>query len=104
MLLAGHETTALTLSYVWHLLAQHPEVQDRLFSEILAVVGERSATAADVANLQYTEWVVRESMRLYPPAWAIGREAITPCEVGGYKIPKGKQVWIAQWVVHRDPR
>jgi cytochrome P450 len=48
--------------------------------------------------------VVKESMRLYPPAWAVGREAITACEVGGYPVPRGTQLWMAQWVVHRDPR
>jgi cytochrome P450 len=104
LLLAGHETTALSLSYVWRLLAQHPEAQEKLFQEVSTVLAGKAATAADMPRLPYTEWVVREAMRLYPPAWAIGREVVTPCTVGGYPLKRGLQVWIAQWVVHRDER
>lgn len=104
LLLAGHETTALTLSYAWYLLAQHPTIEAKLQEEISQVLGERAATAADVPRLRYAEAIIRESMRLYPPAWGIGREAIAPCEIGGYPIKKGLQIWLSQWVVHRDPR
>jgi cytochrome P450 len=104
LVLAGHETTALTLGYALDLLARHPEAAARLQREIDDVLGDRAATAADMPKLRYAEGVVRESMRLYPPAWAIGREAIAPCSIAGYPIEKGTQVWLAQWVVHRDAR
>ncbi|MBS2016280.1 MAG: cytochrome P450 [Deltaproteobacteria bacterium] len=104
LLLAGHETTALTLGFALHLLAEHPEVQETLVREIDDVLGDRPATAADLPRLKYAEAVVRESMRLYPPAWALGREAIEPCTIGGYAIAPGTQLWVAQWVVHRDAR
>jgi cytochrome P450 len=68
------------------------------------VLGDRPPTAGDVPNLRYTEWVVRESMRLYPPAWGIAREALADCEIGGYAVPKGTQLFMVQRLVHRDPR
>lgn len=104
ILLAGHETTALTLSYCWYLLAQHPEAERALLTEWTEVLNGRVPTSADVPHLRYTTWVVRESMRLYPPAWGIGREAIQDCTIGDYHIPKGTQLYLNQWVVHRDPR
>jgi cytochrome P450 len=104
LLLAGHETTALTLAYALHLLALRPESQDRLLAEINEVLGARPATAADLPRLRYADAVIRESMRLFPPAWAVGREAIAPCTIGGHAIAPGTQLWAAQWVVHRDPR
>jgi cytochrome P450 len=104
LILAGHETTALVLTYGFFLLAGHPDADARLADELADVLGDRPPTPADVPRLKYAEWVVRESMRLYPPAWAIGREALTDLEVGGYHAPKGTQFFISQWVVHRDPR
>ncbi|MBX3191070.1 MAG: cytochrome P450 [Labilithrix sp.] len=104
LLLAGHETTALTLGYALHLLARHPKAAGALAAEIDEVLGDRPATAADMPRLRYAEGVVRESMRLYPPAWALGRETLEPCTIGGYHVPKGTQLWVAQWVVHRDAR
>jgi cytochrome P450 len=104
LLLAGHETTALALSYCLYLLSQHPEVEGRLLAELEEVLGGRAATAEDVPRLRYAELVVREAMRLYSPAWGLGREAIADCEIGGYHVPKGTQVLAIQWVVHRDPR
>ena len=104
MMLAGHETTALTLGFALHLLAAHPEVQARLVTEIAGVLGDRAATAADLPRLAYADAVVREAMRLYPPAWGLGREATAPCTVGGYAIEPGTQLWVAQWLVHRDAR
>jgi cytochrome P450 len=68
------------------------------------VLGDRPPTAADVPSLRYTEWVVREAMRLYPPAWGIAREALADCEIGGYHVPKGTQLFMIQWLVHRDAR
>ncbi len=104
LFLAGHETTALTLTYALHLLAQHPEVEAQLQVELADVLGSRLPTAADLSRLEVTTQVVRESMRLYPPAWAIGREAIEPFELGGYPVARGTQLLISQWVLHRDPR
>ena len=104
LVLAGHETTALVLFYTFYLLAQSPESADRLAAELRDVLGDRPPTAADVPNLRYTEWVVRESMRLYPPAWGIAREALADCEIGGYHVPKGTQLFMIQWLVHRDGR
>jgi cytochrome P450 len=104
LLLAGHETTALALSYTFHLLAQHPEAEARLVAELEEVLGDRAPEAEDLPRLRYAEWVIKEAMRLYPPAWGLGREAITDCEIDGYHVPKGAQVLTIQWVVHRDPR
>jgi cytochrome P450 len=104
LILAGHETTALTLAFALHLLGEHPEAAERLAAEVDDVLGDRSATASDLPQLRYADAVVRESMRLYPPAWAIGREALVPVEIAGYRVPRGAQLWAAQWVVHRDPR
>jgi cytochrome P450 len=102
--LAGHETTALALTWAWVLLAQHPEAEARLDAELDEVLGGRAPRAEDVPRLRYAEWVVKESMRLYPPAWAIGREAVRECEVGGFRVSKGTQVITFPWVVQRDAR
>lgn len=104
LMLAGHETTALTLGFALDQLARHPEAQERLAREVTEVLGDRPASSADLPRLRYTEGVVHESMRLFPPAWAVGREAIAPCTVGGYRIAPGAQLWAAPWVVQRDPR
>jgi cytochrome P450 len=104
LVLAGHETTALSLFFTFYLLDRWPDARGRLEAELRGVLGERPPTAADVPRLKYTEWVVRESMRLYPPAWGIGRQALVDCEVGGYHAPRGTQFLICQWLVHRDAR
>ncbi len=104
LFLAGHETTALVLSYTLYLLAQHPQAEVKLAAELEEMLGERRATAADLPRLPYTGWVVREAMRLYPPAWVIGREALEDCEVGGFHVPAGTQLHLVQWLVHRDAR
>jgi cytochrome P450 len=104
LVLAGHETTALVLFYTFYLLAHSHESADRLAAELHDVLGDRSPTADDVPNLRYTEWVVRESMRLFPPAWGIAREALADCEIGGYHVPKGTQIFMVQRLVHRDGR
>jgi cytochrome P450 len=104
LFLAGHETTALALSFTFYLLAQYPDAEARLVQEISAVLQGRLPTPADVPRLRYSEWVVREALRLYPPAPGIGREALVDCTIGGYPIRKGSQISLVQWVVHRDPR
>lgn len=104
LLLAGHETTANTLAWTLYLLAQNPGEQSRLAAEVNEVLGGRVAQAAELQRLPYTQMVLMESQRLYPPAWAIGRKAIGDFEVGGYHVRAGTNVVISQWVMHRDPR
>jgi cytochrome P450 len=104
LFLAGQETTALTLTWAWYLLAQHPEDETRLWQELAEVLGERTPEAADVPQLRFTEMVAKESMRLYPPAYVVGREAVNDCEIGGYHVPARVQLFMPTWVVHRDPR
>jgi cytochrome P450 len=102
--LAGHETTTNALSWTWMLLAQNSEVEAKLHEELDRVLGGRAPNVEDMANLRYTNQVITESMRLYPPAWGMARVAIEDTEIAGYPIPKGCGVSLAQWVVHRDPR
>jgi len=104
LLLAGHETTALALSWTWFLLGQHPDAQSRMAAEIAEVLGDRPARADDLPTLKFTESVVTEAMRLYPPAWAIGRESTQPFELGGYSFLAGTTIFIIPWVLHRDSR
>jgi cytochrome P450 len=104
LFLAGHETTALALTWAWYLLARNAEVEERLAAELEEVLGGRAPTVEDLPRLSYAEWVIKESMRLYPPAYAVGREAVRDCEIGGYHVPKSMQVFAFQWVVHRDAR
>jgi cytochrome P450 len=102
--LAGHETTANALTWTWFLLSEHPEIEARLHQELDKVLSTRKPEFADVAQLRYTEMVLAESMRLYPPAWAIGRLATVDCELGGYFVPKKSLVLVSQYVMHRDER
>ena len=104
LFLAGHETTALALTWAWYLLARDPEAEGALHAELSEVLGGRAPTVEDLPRLRYCDWVIKESMRLYPPAYAVGREAVRDCEVGGYRIPEGMQVFAFQWVVQRDAR
>jgi len=104
LLLAGHETTANTLAWTLYLLARHPEVQSRLEAELREALQGRVPEAAGLQRLPYTQRVLTESQRLYPPAWAIGRKALQPFDVLGYRLPAGTNVIVSQWVVHRDPR
>ncbi len=104
LLLAGHETTAAALSWTWYLLAQHPEIEGRLQEELTAVLAGRPPRADDLRQLRYTEMVIKESMRLYPPAWSVGRQALQPFDVNGYHLPAGMYIFISQWITQRDPR
>jgi cytochrome P450 len=104
LFLAGHETTALALSWTCYLLSEHPQVESKLIAELETVLGGHAAQVEDLPELRYTEAIVKETLRLYPPAWAFGRQAIQDCEVAGYRVPKGRQVFFFPWVVHRDPR
>lgn len=102
-LLAGHETTALALSWTWHLLSQHPEVEEKLHAELRQVLSGRSPEFKDFPALAYTDRVLKESMRLYPPAWSLARTAIKDFELRGYKIPAGANIVMSQWIMHRNP-
>ncbi len=104
LFLAGHETTALTLTWTLYLLAQNPEAESRLHAELDSVLSNKTPTPGDAARLTFTEQVVREAMRLYPPGWIIGRQAIEDIEIGGHKVPSGASVIMPQYVVHRDAR
>lgn len=104
LFLAGHETTALALSWSWYLLATHPDVEQKFHAELDEVLGGRSPDVADMPRLSYTEMIAKEAMRLYPPAYAVGREAVEETEIGGYRVPKGTQLFAFQWVTQRDPR
>ncbi len=104
LFLAGHETTALALSWTWWLLAQHPAVEAKLHAELDTVLAGRAPALEDLPRLPYADHVITESMRLYPPAWGMARLTIEDAEIAGYRIPKGCGVAFAQWVVHRDPR
>jgi cytochrome P450 len=103
--LAGHETTANALSWTWYLLSQNPEAEAKLHAELDAVLPDgRLPTIEDLPGLRYTEMVLAESMRLYPPAWVIGRLAIKNYEVGDYIAEPGTLILMSQYVMHRDPR
>jgi len=103
-LLAGHETTALLLAWCWDMLAHHPKVLARLQYEVDEALGDRFPTAEDIQNLPYTRMVVKETLRMRPPAWTMGRQALHDCEIGGQHIPAGSTVLVSQWVTHHDAR
>lgn len=104
LFLAGHETTSLALAHALYLLSLNPQAEERLHEEIAHVLGDRLPTADDVRKLVYTDQVLKETMRLYPPAWSTGRETVEPYELHGCKIPVGSQLITSQWIVHRDAR
>ncbi|HKO41916.1 MAG TPA: cytochrome P450 [Pyrinomonadaceae bacterium] len=104
LFLAGHETTALTLSWAWYLIARNPEVERKFHEELDQVLSGRLPVAADMPRLKFTEKIAKESMRLYPPAYGLGRQAVEDCEIGGYRIRRGSQLFMFQWVTQRDPR
>ncbi|GAC1378085.1 MAG: cytochrome P450 [Ktedonobacteraceae bacterium] len=103
LMAAGHETTANALTWTFYLLAQNPAVCEKLLSELQTVLAGRAPTLSDLPNLPYTEWVLKESMRLYPPAWIIGRHALERFELGGYTFPKGTTFLMSQWLIQRHP-
>jgi cytochrome P450 len=104
LFLAGHETTALTLSWAWFLLSKNPAAEVRLHEELRGVLGGRAPAIADLGRLPYLLGVVNEVLRLYPPAYILARTSIAPCTIGGYDFPTGSTVIMAQWVMHRDAR
>lgn len=104
LFVAGHETTSNALVWTWYLLSQHPEVEARLHAEVDEVLNGRLPTLADLPHLPYTLMVIKEAMRLYPPAWMLnGRQAIVDTTIGGYTVPRGSILFIAPYVIHRRP-
>ncbi|HEV7252855.1 MAG TPA: cytochrome P450 [Mesorhizobium sp.] len=104
LLLAGHETTALALSWTLYLLGRHKDTEARLAAEVRQALGDGPPTFEKLQTLKLLESVVLESMRLYPPAWIIGRESLAPFALGPYEFKKGTTVFISPWIIHRDPR
>jgi cytochrome P450 len=102
--LAGYETVANALTWTWYLLSQNPTADQRMFDEIAGVVGNRVPTVEELPRLRYVEMVLSESMRLYPPAWAMGRQARNDFTLGPYHLPAGTTVLMSQYITHRDSR
>jgi cytochrome P450 len=102
---AGHETTSNALTWTWYLLSQNPDVRQKLHAELDSVLAGRRPTLADLKHLPYSQMVIKESMRLYPPAWTLtSRTVLEAVEVGGYHLPEGAMVFIAPYAMHRNPR
>ena len=100
--LAGYETVANALTWTWYLLSQNPEVADRMYAEVAEVLGATTATVDSYSRLKYTEMVFAESMRLYPPAWAMGRQSTCAIELGPYRFPPDTHFFFSQYVMHRS--
>jgi cytochrome P450 len=103
MLLAGHETTASTLSWTWYLISSRPAVAAAIRQEAIDTLGDRLPAFEDLARLPYTTMVIQEAMRLYPPVWGLTRKAISADEIDGYQIPAGADVMICPYTLHRHP-
>jgi cytochrome P450 len=101
---AGHETTSIALTYMWYLMAKHPEVQERLRAEIRSQAGERALTVADLPKLAYLDMVVKESLRILPPVWSYMRAPTVDFPIDGYTVPKGDIIFICPFILQRDPR
>jgi len=104
LLLAGHDTTALALTYTFYLLSNHSEARERVAGEAEAAIEDGGPTAADVREMRYTERVLNESLRLYPPVYTLFREPKLDVKLGGYRVPEGSALMCSQWVVHRSSR
>jgi cytochrome P450 len=100
---AGHETTSLALTWTFYLLSEHPSVYEKLREELQSVLGDSTPTLDTIGKLPYLEWVLNESMRLYPPAWSQGRRAVEAFDLDGYHFPAGTMLMFSQWVMHRLP-
>jgi cytochrome P450 len=104
LMLAGHETTASTLSWTLYLIDKHPEVWERLHQEAVSVLGDRVPSFEDLGKLRYTSMVIEETMRLYPPVWMLPRRSLAPDDVGGYHVPAGADVVVCTYTMHRHPK
>jgi cytochrome P450 len=98
---AGHETTAVALSWTWYLLARHRDAERKLHEELSGVLGGRTPTFEDLPNLKYTLMIIEEALRLYPPAWVIGRTALADDEIGGYRIRAGSEIILSPYITQR---
>jgi cytochrome P450 len=104
LFLAGHETTSNALTWTWYLLSQHPDAETALHEELDAVLGDRAPTVADVPSLPATRAILSESMRLYPPAWAMGRRALADHSLDRYLVAHGSVIIVSPWLLHHDER
>ncbi|MEL7476615.1 MAG: cytochrome P450, partial [Cyanobacteria bacterium J06555_12] len=104
LLLAGNDTTANALTWTLMLLAQHPEEESKLRAEIDAIVGDRLPTLSDLSRMSVLGKVLNESMRLYPPAWIVGRELTDDYQIGEHSLKRGTVLYMSEWVVHRNAR
>jgi cytochrome P450 len=104
LFLAGHDTTANALTWTWYLLARHAEVEAKLVDELRRVLAGRAPSVSDLPRLPYTEMVIREAVRLYPPAPGVAREPIEDVRIGGYDVPKGSVIVVSTYAMHRDER
>jgi len=102
--LAGHETSANAMAWSWYLLSQHPEVEAEFHNELDQVLSRRPPRLDDIPKLNLVARIFAETLRLYPPLWAIGRRAIQECRIGDVNIAPGSVVVLSQYVTHRDPR
>ena len=102
--IAGHETTATTLTYALYLVSRHPEVEKRFHAELDDVLGDRDATLDDLPRLPLTDQIIRETLRLYPPVWGFSRMVFAPIELDGHVIPPGVTVMVSALITQRDPR
>lgn len=102
-MIAGHETTALTLAWALHLLAAHPDTAAEIRAESAPIAGERAPTLDDLPNLPHSERALLETMRLYPPVWMMGRRAVKNIEIAGVPIAAGATVIISPYTTHRHP-
>jgi cytochrome P450 len=103
-LLAGHETTALALSWALYMLSRNDEAEEKLHEEVDRVLAGRLPSVFDLPSLLFIESIVKETMRLYPPAWSVARTAINDFELDGYRVPAGANIVMSQWIMHRDQR
>lgn len=104
LVVAGHETTASGLNWTWYLLSQHPEVEARLHAELDAVPDDPAPDLAQMERLAYTQQVINEALRLYPPGWLLSRRTVQPDVLCGYEIPAGANVLLPLYLLHRHPR
>ncbi|WP_437281102.1 cytochrome P450 [Sorangium sp. So ce375] len=103
MFIAGNETTAITMTWLFYLLDSNPGIERKLRAEIEEVVGDRRPTAADLSRMEYTKMVIQEAMRLYPPSWIVPRTVKEDDQICGYPVPAGATVIVSQYVMHNDP-
>ena len=103
LIVAGHETTASTLNWTWHLLSQHPEVEEKLSSELNNLLGSKVPNLDDLPKFTYTRQVIDETLRLYPAGWLLTRKALKDDQLGDYFVPAGTEIYISPYFIQRHP-